>query len=205
MYYIIVYIYYGTLTLISSLDWSPALAFHLSPFRSLPLSLSFLACSRKCSRLLQLWLQAIFCHLPSTYRCCRCYCRIINVTQAARTTSPPNALRASASLRSIPAIFLDHVRQFNNELALLVLLAGLVGVLIFPAERRLAALTVNISDRMQASEQDTLLRLPAGHIHHRIEQICRSLATLKRLWDELVVWCQMCTAMNTWVGPICGR
>lgn len=34
--------------------------------------------------------------------------------------------------RSIPAVFLDHVGELYDVLALLVLLAGLEGVLIFP-------------------------------------------------------------------------
>lgn len=45
---------------------------------------------------------------------------------------------------SIPPILLDHVSQLDDVLALFVLLARLERVLIFPAERRLTAFTVNV-------------------------------------------------------------
>lgn len=49
---------------------------------------------------------------------------------------------------SVPAIVLDHVSELDDVLAFLVLLAGLKGVLIFPAQSRLAALTVDIGHSM---------------------------------------------------------
>lgn len=48
------------------------------------------------------------------------------------------------SSSSVPAVVLDHVGQLNNELALLVLLTALKGMLIFPAQRGFAIFTVNV-------------------------------------------------------------
>jgi len=98
---------------------------------------------------------------------------------------------------SVPAVLLDHVGQLDDELALLVLLAGLVGVLVLPTQRRLAALAVNVRHRMEAGEEHPLLRLAAGHVHHRVEQIGRPLAALERLRDELVVGGEVGAAVNT--------
>lgn len=98
---------------------------------------------------------------------------------------------------SVPAVLLYHVRQLDDELALLVLLAGLVGVLVLPAQRRLAALAVDVRHGVQPGEQDPLLRLPAGDIHHRVEEVGRSLAALERLRDELVVGGEVGAAVNT--------
>lgn len=53
---------------------------------------------------------------------------------------------------SIPTILLDHVSQLDNVLALLVLLARLEGVLIFPSKCGFAAFTVDVRHRMEARE-----------------------------------------------------
>lgn len=53
---------------------------------------------------------------------------------------------------SIPTILLDHVSQLDDVLALLVLLARLEGVLIFPAKCGFAAFTVDVRHRMEARE-----------------------------------------------------
>lgn len=111
---------------------------------------------------------------------------VLLINQPIQTDSP-----------SVPAVLLDHVRQLNDELALLVLLAGLIGVLIFPAQRRLAALAVDVRHRMEAGQEHTLLRLATGHVHHRVEQIGRSLTALKRLRYELVVGGEVGAAVNT--------
>ena len=51
-------------------------------------------------------------------------------------------LRFSALV--FPAVLLDHVGQFNNELALLVFLARLVSLLVFPTQNGFTTITVNI-------------------------------------------------------------
>lgn len=53
---------------------------------------------------------------------------------------------------SIPTILLDHVSQLDDVLALLVLLARLKGMFIFPTKRGFAAFTVNVSHRMETCE-----------------------------------------------------
>lgn len=40
---------------------------------------------------------------------------------------------------------------------------------------------------------------------HRIEQICASLTALKRLGDQFIVRCQMCSTVNARVRSICRR
>lgn len=51
-----------------------------------------------------------------------------------------------------PAIVFDHVSQLYDVLALLVLLARLKGMLIFPAQSGLAALTEDVSHCMKACQ-----------------------------------------------------
>ena len=59
--------------------------------------------------------------------------------------------------------------QFNNELALLVLLARLIGLLVLPAQHGLAAITVYVSYSVQPGQENALLRLPAADVYHRVE------------------------------------
>lgn len=82
---------------------------------------------------------------------------------------------------SIPSIILDHVGQLNDKLPLLVLLTKLKSLLIFPAQRGVAVLTVDVSDSVKASQQQPLLGRATTHVHHRVEEVGTSLATLKRL------------------------
>lgn len=60
--------------------------------------------------------------------------------------------RNDLSALIFPTIFLDHMGQFNDELALLVLLAGFIGLLIFPSENCFATITVYVSHCMKSSE-----------------------------------------------------
>lgn len=53
---------------------------------------------------------------------------------------------------SIPAILLDHVSQLDDVLALLVLLARLKGMFIFPTKCGFAAFTVDVGHRMETCE-----------------------------------------------------
>ena len=77
-----------------------------------------------------------------------------------------------------PAIFLDHVSQFNNEFAFLVFLARFIGLFIFPAKDCLATITVYISHCMQSGEEYSFLSLAAANVDHRVEQIGSALAAL---------------------------
>lgn len=74
--------------------------------------------------------------------------------------SPPTShnRRRPQSALVLPAVLFDHVRQFDDKLALLVLLAGLVGLLVLPAQRGLAAITVNVSHGVEACKSKKMVR-----------------------------------------------
>lgn len=101
-----------------------------------------------------------------------------------------------------PSVVLDHVGQFNNKFAFLVLLTRFECVLIFPAECGFTTLAINICDSVQSREQDTFLSRTATHIHHRIEEISSSLTALKRLGNEFVVIGQVSSAVDAWIGAV---
>ena len=71
--------------------------------------------------------------------------------------------------------------QFDNELALFVLLAGLEGALVLPAEWSLAAFAEDVGDRVEPGQEETLLRGTAAHVDHRVEEVG---AALTSLWEE---------------------
>lgn len=79
----------------------------------------------------------------------------------------------------VPAVIFDEVRQFDDELTLLVLLARFEGVLVLPAEIGGAAFAKNIGHRMQAGEKDTVLSVSAVTVHDTVEQISSTGAALK--------------------------
>lgn len=73
---------------------------------------------------------------------------------------------------------------------------------IFPPERGLAVLTVDVCYCMQSSEKDPLLSGTTAHVHHRIEEVGSSLTSLKGLGDQLVVIGQVGSAVNTAVCSV---
>jgi len=75
-------------------------------------------------------------------------------------------------------------------------------VFIFPAERCLAAITENVCHGVQPSQQDPLLRLAAADVHHGVEQVGPALAALEGFTDQLVVVCEVSSAVNTGVSPV---
>lgn len=81
----------------------------------------------------------------------------------------PSLWSAGPAQVSFPAILLYHVRQLDDVLALLVLLARLERQLIFPAERRLAALAVDVGDGVQPGEEHSLLGWATPHVHYRVK------------------------------------
>lgn len=101
-----------------------------------------------------------------------------------------------------PAVLLQHVRQFNDELALFVLLRHFEGVLVLPAEGRVAALAENVCDSMQSGQQDALLRRTTGHVHDGVEQVRPTLAALEGLGDQLVVRRQVRATVDAAVGAV---
>ncbi len=88
----------------------------------------------------------------------------------------------------LPAIFLYHVGELDDIIALLVFLAGLVGLFVFPAKGCLAAITINIGHRVQAGQQHALLGLPAADVHHRVEQVSAPLRALKVVRMKVNSW-----------------
>lgn len=71
----------------------------------------------------------------------------------------------ASGARSVPAVVFDHVVEFNDVLPLLVFLAALKGLLIFPAQSGLAVLAVDVSDSMKTCQQHPLFCWPTTHIH----------------------------------------
>lgn len=61
-------------------------------------------------------------------------------------------MRRDFSALVLPPVLLDHVSQLDDELALLVLLAGFVGLFVLPTEHCLATITINVSHCMQACQ-----------------------------------------------------
>lgn len=106
---------------------------------------------------------------------------------------------------SVPAVVLHHVRHFNDVLPLLVLLARLKSLLIFPAQGGFAALAENISYRVQPREQEALFSWPAPHVDHGVKQVGSAMAPLEGLGDELVVFGQVCAAVDAAVGAVAAR
>jgi hypothetical protein len=88
------------------------------------------------------------------------------------------------------------VRQLDDVLALLVLLARLERLLVLPSERRLAAVTVDVGDSVQPGEEDAFLGRAASDVHHRVEEVGATLAALERLGDELIVIGKMRAAVH---------
>ena len=66
--------------------------------------------------------------------------------------------RRPQSALILPAVLLDHVSQLDDKLSLLVLLAGLVGLLVLPTQRRFAAITVNVSHGVEAWKSKSWMR-----------------------------------------------
>lgn len=108
----------------------------------------------------------------------------------------------SALHLSIPPIVLNHVGQLDYELPLLVFLTQLKCLLIFPAQRGVAVLTVDVSNSVQPSEQQSLLSRTTAYVHHRVKEVGTSLTPLKRLGDEVIMVGQVCTTVNAAVSSV---
>lgn len=126
------------------------------------------------------------------------------VGEAARVCGPVGSRSIGRSGRGsvLPAVLLQHVRQFDDELALLILLRQFEGVLVLPAQCGLAALAENVGHGMQSGEEDSLLRRAAGHIDDGVEEVRATLTALKGLADQFVVAGQMRAAVDAAVCPV---
>ena len=80
---------------------------------------------------------------------------------------------------AVPAVIFDKVCKLDDKFALFVLLTRFEGVLILPTEVGGAALTKNISHRVQASQEDTVFSLTTVTVHDTVEQICSTSTALK--------------------------
>lgn len=92
--------------------------------------------------------------------------------------------------------------ELYNELAFLVLLTALKGMFIFPTQCGFAVFTVDVCHCVKACEQNPLLCRTTSHVHHRVEQICSALTSLKGLGDELVMVGEVSSAVDAAVGAV---
>lgn len=89
----------------------------------------------------------------------------------------PGRLRLDASPQSSlqipPQLLLDVTEQLGleNELALLVLLARVVGLVVRPAHIVLALATEDVPHDVSARRHVPLVRLPGGDVHDRVEEV----------------------------------
>ena len=95
-------------------------------------------------------------------------------------TSPPiTAFPRRPRCIKVLGFFHEQVDFFDNEFALLVLLRGFVGALIGPPHDRLAALTMQIADRVQARHEQAIFRWSECCIDGTIQQVGPASAALK--------------------------
>lgn len=69
--------------------------------------------------------------------------------------------------------------EFDDELALFVLLTGLKGAFVLPSQRSLAAFAEDVGDGVETRQQQPLLRGTASHVDDRIEEVGAALTTLE--------------------------
>ena len=115
----------------------------------------------------------------------------------------------------LPPVLLDHVRQLDDELSFLVLLAGLKCMFILPPKGSLTAVTENICNSMQARQKNSLLCRPAANIHYWVEEVGPALAALEGFTNQLIVISKMSSTVNTrdnlvdrlctFSWPLCGQ
>jgi len=104
----------------------------------------------------------------------------------------------------VPPVFLDHVGELYDEFAFLVLLTAFESPLILPSQRSLAAVTVDVRHCVKACKQNPLLRRSAPYVHHTVEQVGTTLATLEGFGDEFVMVGEVGAAVDAGVGPVAG-
>jgi hypothetical protein len=114
-------------------------------------------------------------------------------------------LRFNSSTLIFPSVFFDHVSQLDDVLALLVLLARLVGLLVLPSESGLAAITIDVGYSVETGEKDPLLGLATTDVDDRVEEVGPALAALERFRDELVVVGEVGPAVDARVGAVTHR
>lgn len=105
---------------------------------------------------------------------------------------------------SVPTVVLYHVGQLDDVFALLVLLAQLESLFIFPAQRGVTVFTVDVGHGVKSCEQQPLLCGTTTHVDHRVEEVRSALAALKRLGDQIIVVGQVSTAVNAAVAAVAG-
>lgn len=71
--------------------------------------------------------------------------------------------------------------RFQDKLALLVLLASLVRLVVFPADSLLALPAVDIADYVAASRHIALIWIRLGDVDDAIEQVCFAVLATKVL------------------------
>lgn len=113
-------------------------------------------------------------------------------------------MRKDDNFPSVPPVVLYHVGQLDDVLPLLVLLAQLKSLFIFPTQCGVTVFTVDVSHCMKSCEQQPLLRRTTAHVHYRVEEVSSTLAALERLGDKIVMVGQMSAAVHTAVTTVAG-
>jgi len=91
----------------------------------------------------------------------------------------------------LPAVVLDHMRQLDDELALLVLLRRLERLLIEPADVVIAGDAEYIAYGMEASRQYSVLARTLRNVDHSAKEIGSAMPALEGLGNEFIVKCQV--------------
>lgn len=83
----------------------------------------------------------------------------------------------------------DDAKQFclQDELSFLILLAGLVRSVIFPADRFLALAARDISDDMLAGRHRSLVGFSSDIVHNVVEQVSFAMLSAKVPTDDIVM------------------
>lgn len=101
-----------------------------------------------------------------------------------------------------PSILLDHMCQLDDELSLLVLLAGLKCMLVLPSESGFTAVAEYICNSVQACEKHSLLGRAAANIHYGVEEVGPALTALEGFTNELIMVGQMSSTVNTRISSV---
>ncbi len=80
-----------------------------------------------------------------------------------------NTLKCLCLAAIVPSVFFNHVSQFDDVFALLVLLAGFIGLLVLPSEGSLAAVTIDVSHSVKAGEENPFFCLATAYVDHRVK------------------------------------
>jgi hypothetical protein len=90
-----------------------------------------------------------------------------------------------------------EMNLFYNELSLFIFLACFVCFLISPSDQSIAALAIDVTDRMKTRHESTLFRWANVNIYTVIKEICSSVTAMKRLRNDIIMTGKMRSALST--------